>query len=111
MMMNKKNENDEKALLIAEIMNIQYNDPVADKLDLDDGTKKIVDYIIGKLPQKLDDVGVEDLKIIKKLNELQVESRNLIAENIEIVKVVTVVMNEIIEEIGEDEEFIKELDI
>jgi len=97
-------EMDEKAELIAEIMEIENNDPLTGKMGLDDNAKKLVKTIKEKLNNKLENVEIEELKIMKQLSILENQKRKYIAENLGIVKKVSAVIMEIVQEVGEENE-------
>lgn len=104
-------EVDEKAQIIAEIIAIETNDPLADKLDLGEGAKKLVDLIKEKIYDKLDDIEIEDLKIMKQLSVMEIEKRKLIADNFEAIQQVSQMLQAIIKEITENDELMDELDL
>lgn len=98
-------EIDEKAQLIAEIIDMDNKDPLNDKLELDDNAKKLAKVIKEKLYNKLEDIEIGELEIMKQLSILEAQKRKYISENFEIVKKVSEMIMTVITEVSEDFDF------
>jgi len=104
-------EMDEKAILIAELMELEMNDPLVDKLDHTDNMKDFLKIIKEKVYKKLDNVEVEDLKIMKQLSYMEIEKRKIMANHFESVQKVAQLLQEVMKEISEDDELLDKLDL
>jgi hypothetical protein len=99
---------EEKAKIIAEIMEIEMNDPLSGKYGLDEKGQKIVDIMKKKLPEKLDNIDIEDLKVMKHLSEMQIEMRKYMAEHDNIIRVTQKLLQDIMVEIFSDEDLLND---
>lgn len=97
-------EKDEaKINLIAEIMDIENNDPLSNRMD--DKMLKLSKILKSKFEKELDNIEVKELKILKRLSEIEYQKRKLISENYEIVIKVSNIFQKIVNELDESGEF------
>lgn len=78
-------------------MNIENNDPLSDK--------NLSKILKSKFEKELDNIEVKELKILKRLSEIEYQKRKLISENYEIVvnvsNIFQKIVNELLAESGE----------
>jgi len=97
-------EIDERTQLIKDLMELQLNDPLKDKLDLDDDNKKLLKKINDKLFDRLelDDISVNELKLFKEATLLENKKRKLIYDNFKSFEKIQKMVMDILNELNND---------